>query len=129
MAFLPAARTLARLMPSRPPRSCLAPGCPHYAVARGKCSLHLGTYGHSAHTRGYGGKRYDWWRMNVLQRHPWCVGYPAGQHAPSCNRLSQVADHIVPLPRPNWQDGDWSLENGQGLSIPCHNRKTANESQ
>jgi hypothetical protein len=48
-------------------------------------------------------------------------------HVAGCDRVSRVADHVVPLPRPNWWEGDWSLENGQGLSLPCHNAKTRAE--
>lgn len=55
----------------------------------------------------------------VLARHPLCS---------TCKTApSTVADHIVPLPRPNWWDGDWSLENGQGLCGTCHGAKTRKE--
>jgi hypothetical protein len=42
-------------------------------------------------------------------------------------RPATVADHIRPLPQPNWYDGDWSLDNGQGLCHFCHNAKSAKE--
>ena len=102
------------------------PRCPRYQTARGKCSEHLAEYGASASRRGYG-TMHRWWRQQVLLKHPLCVGYPTGQHARTCDRIARVADHVTPLPRPNWRGGDWSIDNGQGLSIPCHNVKTASE--
>ncbi len=54
----------------------------------------------------------------VLARYPACV---------ECGQLSTEADHVVPLPQPNWWDGDWSLENGRGRCKPCHSRKTQRE--
>jgi 5-methylcytosine-specific restriction protein A len=65
------------------------------------------------------GKRYTHtarhrrWRAAVLANDPLC----------SCGQGATVADHIKPLS----QGGDYSLANGQGLCVRCHNRKTARE--
>jgi 5-methylcytosine-specific restriction endonuclease McrA len=59
----------------------------------------------------------------VLARHPLCL---------TCLKYDRLtpathADHVVPLPRPNWWEGDWSLENGQGMCRRHHGQKTKRE--
>jgi 5-methylcytosine-specific restriction enzyme A len=116
-------------MPSRSKRPCLAQPCAGYAVERGRCAKHLAllppprrVYRGSAHSRGYG-ERHRRWRIMVLARDRLCVLCYARKRIATAT----VADHRVPLPRPNWWDGDWSIENGQGLCLPCHNTKTRGE--
>ena len=57
----------------------------------------------------------------VLARYHKCVHCGAPPHN------NDHADHIIPLPQPNWWDGDWSIENGQRLCHLCHTIKTAKE--
>jgi 5-methylcytosine-specific restriction protein A len=38
-----------------------------------------------------------------------------------------IADHVEALDPGNPSAGNWSLSNGQGLCLPCHNAKTAQE--
>jgi 5-methylcytosine-specific restriction protein A len=102
-------------MPHRPARPCRHPGC-HRTAARGRfCPAHARAYEGrrpSAARRGYDARHRRWRRM-VLARHPLC----------RCGAPAVVADHRVPLSA----GGDWSLENGQGMCLSCHNAKTARE--
>ena len=56
----------------------------------------------------------------VLDKDPLCVGEcrDEGRLVPSL-----VADHIIALR----DGGGWEIENGQGLCVLCHARKTARE--
>lgn len=112
-------------MPMAPSRPCPVPGCPGLVSEERGCSIHPGATGDgeprpNSAKRGYG-QRHRKWRRMVLARQPTCAD-PFGRHG---GRLvtATVADHIVPLRR----GGDWRLENGQGLCVSCHNRKTARE--
>lgn len=68
----------------------------------------------SAAKRGYG-RAWEHTRRQVLQEEPVCK---------ICDRaLSQCVDHILPKARGGTDD----RENLQGLCLPCHSRKTAEE--
>ncbi len=111
-------------MPRRPLSPCRQPGC-SALVDRGYCPAHKdqawkphdrvrGT----AAKRGYNG-RHRKWRKMVLARDPICK---------VCDEAtSTIADHIVPLDPSRPWEGDWSLDNGQGVCQACHNAKTARE--
>ena len=113
-------------MPTSAPRLCVAPGCPHDAVRRGRCAAHLTDeyrrierYRGSAASRGY---NYQWTqlRQRVLRRRPFCV---------VCERagviqLAQELDHIVPLVQGGSRLDEANL---QPLCRVCHAAKTAGE--
>ena len=117
-------------MPRSPLHPCKQQGCPALTEQR-YCDRHRKDADAldrerrgSAAERGYD-KDHRSWREAILNRDPACV---------SCLERgevtrSRVADHIVPLSE--WPDDRieeaWSEENGQGLCIPCHNRKTMRE--
>ena len=116
--------------PYSPHSQCSQPGCPA-TVRRGYCAKHTrardaddrDARGTSTQ-RGYGA-RHRKWRKLVLHNDPKCVTCLA-KH-PEVVRPSIVADHIVPLDPKHPLDGDWSIENGQGLCHTCHSVKTAKE--
>lgn len=98
-------------MPTRAPRACTAPGCPHL-VTSGRCPQHNPERARpSSHAQGYD---RTWRKISkrYRQQHPTC-------EAPDCDAPSEHVDHI---------DGDntnhepWNL---QALCLPCHSRKTA----
>lgn len=74
----------------------------------------------SASERGYNARHRKWRRM-ILHRDPLCVQCDREGRV----RPARIADHILPVE----EGGRWTLENGQGLCTPCHNRKTAAENQ
>ena len=95
-------------------RSCPVPRCPN-RTRGGKCAPHRRQAEQargSAASRGYGAGHRRW-RALVLARDPVCP----------CGAPATVADHVVPLRR----GGDWSVENGQGRCVSCHNRKARRE--
>lgn len=109
-------------MPRKPKTPCPAPACAELTDG-GRCAKHRREREHergSAAQRGYGA-RHRQWREAVLATDPLCVMCLREHRI----RASVIADHIVPLPRPNWWDGDWSIENGQGLCKSCHDERTA----
>jgi 5-methylcytosine-specific restriction protein A len=71
-------------------------------------------------SRGYD-RHHQRWRAMVLARCPYC------RHCEIAGRvtIAIVADHIRPLR----QGGDWAIENGQGLCLSCHARKTRKENK
>ena len=111
-------------MPRRPLHPCRQQGCPALVEQR-YCDRHRKEADAtdrdrrgSAASRGYD-KDHRRWREAVLARDPACVEcLEHGNVTPAV-----VADHIIPLS----EGGTWHLENGQGLCIPCHNRKTMRE--
>lgn len=60
-------------------------------------------------------------RQHVLNEEPFCRACELA----GFNRASQRADHIVPLS----QGGSNERSNFQGLCIPCHDLKTAEEAR
>jgi 5-methylcytosine-specific restriction enzyme A len=111
-------------MPFAPKKPCPAPGCPEL-MDGGLCPAHPRAREHergNAASRGYG-ERHRRWRLLVLAKDPICRDCEAHGRIVEAT----VADHITPLPKPNWWDGNWSIENGRGLCLSCHNRKTARE--
>jgi 5-methylcytosine-specific restriction enzyme A len=114
-------------MPTAPKRPCPVPGCRHLTDA-GRCPEHgaarrrlhdqARTYDHAERY----GARHRRWRAMVLARDPLCRGHPEGIHG-DAPPPSVVADHKLALE----DGGDWSLENGQGLCVQCHNRKSREE--
>lgn len=137
-------------MPTRPLGPCWSPGCgnradcaTHRRVASRQDQQERGT----AAQRGYDADHRRW-RTRVLERDPWCRD-PERRHR--LDRIAtRVADHIVPLRE--WQRdevgargallailhargrydlpfmlGPWSIENGQGLCLSCHNAKAQAE--
>jgi hypothetical protein len=103
----------------------------------------------TAHQRGYTKRQHAPWAKSVKQKHPLCVGYPWGFHGGFLVQ-SVAADHIVPLAE--WDRAPeraaealqailaargeiadllhpWSLDNGQGLCLLCHGRKSRDEGQ
>ena len=96
-------------------RPCIEPKCPGL-TPKSRCPRHEAEYEAKRGTaaqRGYGAK-HQAWRVKVLQNNRSCA---------HCGAHATVADHIVPLS----EDGSWDVSNGQGLCIPCHNRKTRKE--
>ena len=117
-------------MPRRPLHPCRQQGCPALVEQR-YCDRHRKEADAadrerrgSAASRGYD-KDHRRRREAVLARDPACVScLSKGEVTPS-----RVADHIIPLsewPQERIEDA-WDLENGAGLCIPCHNRKTMRE--
>jgi len=96
--------------------------------------------------RGYG-RQHERWRRMVLNRKPYCVGWPYNWHRGAPVEAT-VADHVIPLrywdakpelarimlaralaKRQGYAERDvelaaWSLDNGQGLCAQCHGRKS-----
>ena len=72
--------------------------------------------------RGYDA-RHRQWRKLVLAKDPLCVHC----EEKGVIRLSVIADHIDPLDPNDPQAGDWSLENGRGLCVACHNIRHAED--
>lgn len=119
-------------MPSRPPRTCIKPGCRDYsydgsdycAAHKPKQKSNWAKYtekrGGSRHTAGYD-SFWDKLRVSILAR---------DKHlCQACLRLgvfteARHVDHIVPKAL----GGDNSPDNLQSLCIPCHRRKTQRES-
>ena len=115
------------MTPTRPPTTCQRPYCPTLVKAGtgGYCTTHRKTREQAdrrdrgtSTQRGYGA-RHRKWRKAIIARDPLCV------HCERRGKLTPatIADHITPL-NPDGT-GDWSLGNGQGLCVPCHNAKTA----
>lgn len=122
----------------------LTPGryCPeHQQQTQREDQVQRGT----AAQRGYDAGHRTW-RGHVLARDPWCRD-PDRRH-PEVRVPSLVADHIVPLRvweqdpararaallailRERGSEGTtltaWSLRNGQGLCLACHNAKARSE--
>lgn len=117
-------------MATKPRRPCQHPGCPSFAVERGRCRAHqikretekaqaarlYDDHRGSSAARGYG---YAWQqlRAHVLSVEPICRGCRA--------RRATEVDHIIPLRR----GGTHDLPNLQPLCRHCHRSKTRRESQ
>jgi 5-methylcytosine-specific restriction protein A len=93
-------------------RPCSSPRCPYTNPCPVHTRIRESLRGRPA-ARGYD-TRHRRWRTMVLHRFPYCV---------VCGDVATVADHIVPLRA----GGEWTLENGQGLCLSCHNAKAAKE--
>lgn len=119
MPFAPRPPCSVSTCPNRKP--CPVHGDPAakaYDRARGKTA-----------TRQYGG-RHRKLRKQTLSRDPLCVCsvYPGCTHAPGdCGELSVIDDHVVPIR--DAPERAFDPSNRQGLCIPCHNRKTAQETR
>lgn len=118
-------------MPTRPPRACAVPRCPHLAAGR-YCSAHAqraATDGRArdrqrgtAHERGYGSKWQEA-RVGFLAKHRFCE---CSEHRGLPNApFATVVDHHIP------HKGDkarfWDRSNWRALSTACHNKKTATQ--
>lgn len=103
------------VVPYKPLKPCAHPGCPELLPDGNRFCLRHNVKRHKKADYIYSTAKHRHWAKMVLSRHPICRG--CGE-APSAH-----ADHIIPLK----QGGDYSLENGQGLCHPCHNRKTSQE--
>lgn len=114
------------MSPHRTPSICSTPGCGGVASSgRGKCAHCAGAAGAkdreergSAHERGYD-RTHAKWRTLILSRDPLCVRCLGRSEVTP----STIADHIVPVRN----GGESTLENGQGLCVPCHNVKMGHE--
>jgi 5-methylcytosine-specific restriction protein A len=94
------------------PRPCSSPRCPYTNPCPVHAPLRDALRGRPA-ARGYG-LHHQRWRRMILNRSPLCA---------HCGAPATVADHIVPLRA----GGEWTLDNGQGLCLSCHNAKAARE--
>lgn len=110
---------------SRLPKPCAEPGCPE-VTRQTRCAGHRRTkqadtraYRGSAASRGYD-RNHRKWRRRVLARDPLCV------ECLEDGRVTEatVADHKVPLSEGGAR---FDMDNGQGLCVTHHNRKTARE--
>ena len=115
------------MSPTAPLKPCRWPECPKLTSGR-FCPEHQAAeyrrqdqFRGSAASRGYDA-RHRKWRKLVLARVPFCRGWPTGSHGEH-PVPSTVADHVVPLA----EGGTWDLENGQGLCVSCHGRKSLEE--
>lgn len=106
-----------------PPIACQQPGCPEVSD-RSHCPAHRPPPRKAwKHRSGEGATKrgYDWaWRQlakRLLRRHPVCQ---------VCgDRLAVAVDHKVPLAR----GGTGEVSNLQTVCKPCHELKTARESE
>jgi 5-methylcytosine-specific restriction protein A len=115
-------------MPSRPPRTCVHPGCTGYSVDGGDyCPEHKpkpksnwAKYSKAGrHAAGYD-SYWDKLRLTILARDRYLCQ--------ACLRLgihkeARHVDHVVA----KTFGGDNSPDNLQSLCIPCHKRKTQRE--
>lgn len=104
-------------VPYKPLKPCAHPGCPELLPEGSRYCLAHNPKRYKVADPIYSSAKHRHWARMILSRHPICCSC---QEAPSAH-----ADHITPLK----QGGDYSLENGQGLCHPCHNRKTSKENQ
>lgn len=104
-------------MPSKPLRPCKIPTC-HNLSKNAYCEEHAFTkpVTRSSTSMGYD-RKWRKARKSFLEQNPIC--------SCGCGRFAEVVDHIVP------HKGDpvlfWDRDNWQGLTVSCHNRKTARE--
>jgi 5-methylcytosine-specific restriction endonuclease McrA len=105
-------------MPTAPPRACLEPRCPGFAVKRGRCLEH-----YKARERAYNKSRdLSWfynswnWRLSrqTLAANPCCV---------DCGEPATQADHLVSVR----QDPSLALEPSNVVSRcrRCHSARTS----
>jgi 5-methylcytosine-specific restriction endonuclease McrA len=117
-------------MPMMPKKACAHPGCPRFAVVRGRCEQHATVqrrqddrYRGTRHERGYDNRWFKFARwylaepQNVRCRDPYGIHGEIGQ-------LADLVDHIVPLKAGGEQ---YELENLQPLCKACHHRKTMDD--
>jgi 5-methylcytosine-specific restriction endonuclease McrA len=95
-------------------KPCAVPGCPEPAVERGRCAAHQKKRRPKRTRPNYNTAAHRKWAQLVKVRDPYCVD-PYDRH-PNEQRLSQIADHIVPVR----EGGDYSMENGRGVCWSCH---------
>lgn len=133
-------------------RPCPTPGCPAL-TGGGPCPAHARGRARergSPSSRGYG-RHHQAWRAVILARDPLCLGWPRGTHPATRPTPATIADHVIPLRtwatdpvhaqhrlfafraahgQPTLHPGSWgawSLENGAGLCVTCHARKSREE--
>jgi 5-methylcytosine-specific restriction endonuclease McrA len=97
---------------------CSQPGCPHIAVAAGRCLAHKRPAWQG--TRPYrpaGGRPWQRTRQRILERDNHCCRY--------CGAPAQEVDHIVNRAR----GGDDSDENLVACCKPCNERKRQQEAR
>ena len=113
-------------MPKMPPKQCTSPGCPNYAVYRGKCEAHR-----KEATGQWKGKRdvgrlpgWEWARVRkrILERDAWLCQ--------PCTRAGRVVkatevDHI----KPKSQGGTDSPDNLEAICKTCHEEKSKQEAK
>lgn len=103
-------------MPTAAPTRCTHPGCPDYAVRRGKCDTHYIPWrSPSANSQQLTSAERARFRKEVLRREPNCR---------YCGAPATDADHIIPV-----SEGGALTDtaNGQGLCADCHEQKTKEE--
>jgi 5-methylcytosine-specific restriction protein A len=105
------------VVPYKPLKPCAHPGCAELLPEGNRFCLAHNPKRYKVADAIYSSAKHRHWSKMILARNPICCSC---REAPSAH-----ADHIMPLK----QGGDYSLENGQGLCHPCHNRKTAQEKQ
>lgn len=106
-------------------RHCATPSCPE-KVTRGHCAKHKRQRDRARGTRHERGYTNKWGAYSKarLARHPWCVGYPSGQHKPF-TILADVTDHI--LSARAHPELFWDETNHQSLCLDCNRRKAIAE--
>lgn len=110
-------------MPTKPPRTCSHPRCPHPAQPGGQCTQHRATTDAERNRRRalslavYRSARWRNLRRQHLDQHPWCT-------TPHCHQPATDVDHITRI-----EDGGdpWDEDNLQSLCHPHHSEKTARE--
>lgn len=107
-------------MPSAP---CLEPGCPAFAIYRGRCNDHASERNRETHGARapdaravYGSRRWAILRRRKMAADPICE---------DCgSELATDVDHIIALE----DEGDaWTWDNLRSLCARCHGRKTQRE--
>ena len=109
-------------MPSKPPRSCLHPGCPELTT-KTYCKQHepkKPKYDKSKANPFYGTARWQKFRNRYRKQHPLCeMCLKSGLTV-----KAELVDHIIPIKK-----GGAKLDpnNTQSLCRICHARKTADD--
>ena len=105
------------MLPKKSLRPCKKIGC-NNLTRETYCKEHafVKQSNRSSTAMGYG-RAWQKARKSYLEMNPFC--------ACGCGRLAEVVDHKIP------HKGDvtlfWDRDNWQGLTVACHNRKTARE--
>ncbi len=108
-------------MPTKPKKPCATPRCSGLTDGQycDRCRRKAEARRGSAAQRGYGAEHRAW-REEILSLDPYCWDSFKRHTQPV---VSTVADHIIPRS----DGGESTDENGMGLCVSCHNRKTALE--
>jgi 5-methylcytosine-specific restriction endonuclease McrA len=114
-------------VPTRPPRVCS--GCGEAVTGRcPTCSPPRAWARKPSSWKGGSTRRWRNFRAGWLAEHPLCAGYPF-----PCGVVAEHVDHITPLsrfpPGPERERARFDHGNVQSLCVPCHRRKTNDESR